>query len=291
MVWSNTAPSPRRGHNSSQFFVSPFPEADVCLRFFVDKGIVFNFNQAYDICYMGKGLKFLLGLVVLLILLALVVSWYPSYQAQRTQKNQIALDNKIAELNALILEGNNCDKVIEEVTTFLKRNTGSADIWSFLGACQFDLGQFEEAKNSFQKVLSFNPDHEGAKNYLKQMDFKTGEVVVTATELPLDKAKLESRLGFNLDGVLNFERAVERPSNIPEYFLGYYTSTTDVNKVVTLLEKMFRKININFLTSEIDEGNTVYIDIFSNSDSNERKTISIKKTIPVQVLINYKKLE
>ena len=238
---------------------------------------------------MSNNFKLVLGLII--IVLALTFFWYPGYKKQSAREAQVALENKITELSNLILKDRNCPKVIDEATAFIKKQGDSEDIWNMLGACQFDLGKFDEARISFQKVLSINPEHVGAQNYLKRMEFKAGEIVVTGTETPFDKTQFESRMGLNFDSILTFVKAVEKPSNIPEYLLASYATTKSFNNTVSSLKDVLKKANIDFTLSETNTGA-----ILSSGSAEEIKIIIIEEIkdggdfFNVKVEMNYQKL-
>lgn len=235
---------------------------------------------------MNKSLKLGLGLII--VVSALIVFWYPSYKKQSAEKDQMALQNKITELSNLILKDRNCPKVIDGASAFLKTRSDSQEIWSMLGACQFDMGKFDDAKISFEKVLSVDPENVGAKNYLKQMEFKTGEVVVTGTEIPFDKGQFELRIGLNFDNILTFVKAVEKPSNIQEYLLASYTTTKGFDSTISSLKDAFKKANIGFAFSGTNTSA-----IFSSANAKERKIITIEKGKDgkIKVEMNYQKLK
>ena len=236
---------------------------------------------------MTQNSKIGLGLVAVIILV-LIVFWYPSYKVQNIQneqKDKLIFDDKVYKLNKLVL-AHECSQVLEEAEAYLSTNADAEQIWSALGACQFDLGKFKDAKDSFQKVLALEPENVAAKNYLKQMEFKTGEIVVTGTETPFDKIEFESRMGLNFDEILTFVKATEKPSNILEYLLASYTTTNSLDNTILFLKDALKKAGMNFTFSGAKTGT-----IISYGNEKERKIIMLeKKNSLVKVEMNYQKL-
>ena len=235
---------------------------------------------------MSKNSK--IAVFVLAFLLLLGFFWYPSYKIRQAEKTKMALGSKENELDQLIVKDHDCSKVVDVATAYLRSNAGSSRVWSALGSCQFDLGKFDDAKVSFQKVLSLDPENVAAKNYLKQMEFKAGEVVVTASETLFDKTQFESRMGLNFDNILTFVKAVEKPSSITEYLLASYTSSKSLNDTVSSLKGALKKANIDFVSSQTSASAI----ISSTNNDKERKIIMIKKVSGplIKVDMNYQKL-
>jgi len=228
---------------------------------------------------MSRNLK-----ITIIILITGLISFGVFYIY--TRKSEKLFEDKVAELGKLIIESRDCSRVIIEAEEFLSKQKDATEIWNLLGVCQFDTGQFDEAKASFEKVLSLDSSHEAAQNYLEQItNASPNEVFVTATELPLEKTEFESLLGLNFEGVLSFQKAVRRPSNILEFLVANYTSSGNFASVVLELKEILAKADTDFTVSEMEGGT-----IFAIGNGSERKIINIEKNAPVSVTIYYQKL-
>lgn len=57
----------------------------------------------------------------------------------------------------------------------VQANDGNADAYNFLGLAYRKLGQYEQAKQYYDKALSLNPEHKGAHEYLGELYLNVGE--------------------------------------------------------------------------------------------------------------------
>jgi tetratricopeptide (TPR) repeat protein len=226
--------------------------------------------------------KIILAIVILAAALVAVLWWYPKAMEEKQRQRESA----VQQLSSRIVTDRDCNAALDEAVAFLQKDSQAAGVWNLKGACEFDLGLFAEARMSFEQVLALNPDHEAAKNYLEQLDFSPGEVVVTAAETPVSQAEFESRLGLGLNGILSFESAVKKPSNIPEYALATYSSEASFAGTVAALESELEEAGGEFNLSE-GEGEA----ILASASETERKVIMIQSDDPVRVFINYQRLE
>ena len=172
-----------------------------------------------------------------------------------------------------------------QAAAFLESHADALDIWHIKGACEFDLGKFEDAKASFNKVLGLDPKNESAKKYLSLTEPKPGELVVSGTELPLSQADFESRLNFKLEG-FTFQKAIKKPASIPEYFLADYTSGQNFDATVTSLEQ---KLTGPTLKPGISKAKDTAILVIGSESY--RVVVTVSKKSPVQVNINYQKIK
>ena len=82
-------------------------------------------------------------------------------------------------------------EAVDQLTQILQVQPKNISAIFLLGAVYSDLDQKEKAKESFQKVLSLEPDHDGALNSLAYMDAQEG--------INLDQALKMIRRAINLD--------------------------------------------------------------------------------------------
>jgi len=244
---------------------------------------------------MGRGIRITLIVICLIIAAFSALLIYRNYQRGKqgeqttdtdTDKDHAAIIGaKSSELGKLVFESRDCKKAISEASAFLGMYPQAAQIWNLKGACEFDLGRFDEARASFQKVLVLDPGHEAAKNYLARLDFQPGQVVVSGTKTSLDRKDFESKLGLNLDGIFSSGEAIERPANIPEYLSASYVSSKNFSDTVAYLKEELEKPGSKFSISEMPEGT-----VLASASETEQKFFSVAKGSPVKITIEYQKL-
>ena len=120
----------------------------------------------------SKWIFYIVSAGICIILLAFL--FYPDQKKIKSTAEQ-----KTTELTRLVLEEHDCPRAIEEANAFLATNSGTTDIWSILGSCEFDSGKFNEAEASFKQVLSMSPTHDAAKTYLKKLEDIKNEIAQT----------------------------------------------------------------------------------------------------------------
>lgn len=189
--------------------------------------------------------------IIAVILIIGLISFGVFYINSRKSNSKI-LEDEIVELGSLVVESRDCGRVIEEAEAFLVKRKDAAEVWNFLGVCQFDIGKFEEAKVSFEKVLSLNPEHEGAKNYLALIKPEPGRTLISQTELnklQLTRAEFESKIGVSLDDpALTFEKARlfltdEAPQEVLESAFAVYSSSKSRAQTLEYLKNLFKQFN------------------------------------------------
>jgi len=238
---------------------------------------------------MHKGfLKLGLGIIILVFAAITAVLLYPNYKTQRAEQEKTAIAEKSSELERLVSSRErDCDKVISLAKDFLGSHKNAESIWSLKGICEYDNGEFDAARISFQKVLALDPGHEPAKSYLARLDFKPGEVVIASRELPADRETFESRIGLALSG-LELEKAVSRPANIPEYLAATYKSPSSYSETAAYLKAQLETAKLNYSQSETAE-RTVFL-VFDLPRTQKFFTVS-KDTDSARVEIKYLRLE
>ena len=237
---------------------------------------------------MNKLFKIGLALILSVITVVLIVFWYPKYQVLMTEKSKLALENKISELSHLITVDHDCLKVVVQAKAFLTTHNNAEQIWSFLGSCQFDLGKLDEAKTSFNRVLSLNPENIPAKNYLEGMDLKPGQILITGPGLTLDRAQFQSTIdmGFVLGGQnLQFISADKRTSDRSEHFSATYTSRQTFSQTVSFFKQELKKAKTKFIAQDVSSA-TVFI---INREKGENSFTIINEK-PVKIIIKYVKI-
>src|SRR3989344_4999314 len=230
---------------------------------------------------MHRGLKIALIVIIVIFAAVLAVSWYPQYFKNRQAAQTSTENDEYSRVSKLILE-QNYEQAIKAAQSFLALHPKSAEIWHLKGAAEYSAGLFADAKISFENVLTIDPKHEASRNYLRQLDISPNEVVVTAREAFISQEDFESRMQVDFAGILNFEKAVKKTSNIPEYLTATYVSGANFANTVSALHDRLKDDGYNI--SELAEAT-----VFSEGNSSEIKIIVVEKTSR-QVIVNYQKL-
>lgn len=105
---------------------------------------------------------------------------FPASPPHRPLDTQTILD----EIDRLILTEHDCDAVLEKTNVLIAREPSSVDAWRLKGACEFDLGKVDDAKQSFDKVLALDPANVVAKNYLEEVTASRENEQVITGETP-----------------------------------------------------------------------------------------------------------
>ena len=234
-----------------------------------------------------KSIFIIIGIIVILGLVFIFTGGLGEERNNITGESDTA-EMKVLELTQAILEDHDCQRVMVEASDFLDENGDAVGIWNLLGVCQFDTGKFSEAKFSFEKVLSLDSTHEGAKTYIemivKMSDEATG-TVLAASETNLTQDDFESIANLNFAN-LSFDRAFEKPANIPKYVVGKYVSSTTFNNTASYINSELTKKNLTFSTStaQLKAG-------FAFGNENELTSILVEGGTDVLITIIYQKLK
>lgn len=236
---------------------------------------------------MNKKVEIVSAVLGLTIAVVGFIFWYPKYQAKKVAREALVVADKVRELDKLILKDRDCARVMEISASFLKTRPGAIEIWHLQGACEFDLGKFDEARASFEKVLTLNPNHEAAKNYMERLNPKPGEIVVTGPVAILSRTDFESAIGFELgEKDWQFVQAEKRTGpDSSEHFSAVYTSTESYGRAVSLLKSALEKTTAKF-TTPVTDGATVFAIAFET----EQKTLTVINNSPVQLVVKYLKI-
>ena len=234
-----------------------------------------------------KSIFIIIGIIVILGLVFIFTGGLGEERNNITGESDTA-EMKVLELTQAILEDHDCQRVMLEASDFLDENGDAVGIWNLLGVCQFDTGKFSEAKFSFEKVLSLDSTHEGAKTYVemisKMSDGATG-TVLAASETDLTQADFEAIANLKFAN-LSFDRAFEKPANIPKYIVGKYVSSTTFNNTASYISNELTKKNLTFSTStaQLKSG-------FAFGNENELTSILVEGGTNVLVTIIYQKIK
>src|SRR5207253_1850424 len=109
-------------------------------------------------------------------LVAIIVGgllWYGNHRQQEALRKR---QTRIFWLGQLIVKEHNCPEAITEASAYVLEDSGSVEIWKMLGACQFDMGKFADAKVSFDHALAIDSTNVGVQTYLKRLEDRQKEI-------------------------------------------------------------------------------------------------------------------
>jgi tetratricopeptide (TPR) repeat protein len=214
-------------------------------------------------------------LIILIIILAagLALGGFFWFKHQQTvQKETKALNlKKLEEIKKLIIGDPKCSEALPELEQLLKSDPKNTDAWSFKGVCEFQSNKFSDAKASFQKALSINPELPGPKNYLAFMG--NAENASTPSLPAINQENFESEFKGLIDFTnLTFIEATDRSNGLGKYYFGKYSSTLTTTNLSANLITSFKKSKIILKDSETDQKNSK---ILTGSAGEKLYTLSI----------------
>ncbi len=231
---------------------------------------------------MNRNLFITLGVIIVIIVLVIV---YPQYFRHNPAPHPM-FSTTAEELSQMAIRDRNCEGVIPKATEFLAENPNAEDIWEILATCQFDLAKFTEAKASFEKVLSINPNNIAAQNYLKQLNFGEDQVVVIGPDVAITRDVFETAFGLPTGTTLSFGKAIQKTSNIPKYFVAEYATPKSVSETADFLQKEWQKLGVE---ASVSSGTNQTI--LATGNELEVKVITVRKAGEATLVeMNYQKL-
>jgi len=223
-------------------------------------------------------------LLVISVAVILVGGWFilkrpyaPSLQNQQT----------LEVIKDTIINKKDCRTALLQLADFLKLNSRYAEAWQFQGVCQFQTGDTASAKVSFEKVLSLDSTMVSAQNYLKLIS--AGAKPVNTSGSFGAQTDLESKLGFIPDSkILQFQRIpINQSTSINATttqvsMVGLYSSNKPESEILAYLTKTLS--GTSFVVSKSKTNTTFTV---TSVPGKKSYTISVGKTLPIQVLITY----
>lgn len=89
---------------------------------------------------------------------------------------------ELSEIQSLIENGEPA-KAIDALWDYLDAKPDSADAYNLLGYSYRKGGQFERAKQSYDRALQIEPEHKGAHEYLGELYLQTGKPELAEVQL------------------------------------------------------------------------------------------------------------
>lgn len=83
------------------------------------------------------------------------------------------------------------DMAVDKIETMLKDDPDNADLYNYLAYSQRNLGDYDSARQNYERALMINPEHVGALEYQGELFLKTGKPELAQENL----ARLEQICG------------------------------------------------------------------------------------------------
>ncbi len=190
-------------------------------------------------------------LIILGVALIIAVAVFLFLNRNKDEETKQISDKTLA-LKQTMVEKKCSPEIIAEATKFLEDYPEASDVWVIKGTCEFDLGKFDEAKISFEKVLSLEPNNVSAKNHLELLTQKQGRQVLNdanISQYQISRQDFESRLKITIDPkLLSFKDAIKRPieTGITEYIAANYEFLQSTSAVKQALKKSLAAAHLNY---------------------------------------------
>ena len=234
---------------------------------------------------------------LLVVGLLVIVGALAAYSLYFRTPSAEAILAEVQKLRDLALQQKDCTSAITEADAFLKKAPEAAEVWHWKGICEFETGNYEEAKKSFEQVLALDPNHQAAKNYLQALGPDPSQYFDPG-KAEISREDFESRLEGILDEKkLIFSQAVmvPPPSNLDssELVIAKYESMTSAGEIADYLNDFLKKNNYQLKGGSMggQEGlGDEFQDRIFISGTKGKKTVNFtiwKEEIPVQVGITY----
>jgi len=173
----------------------------------------------------------------------------------------------------------------------ITQNDSNIDAWLWKGVSEFQLRKYPEAKVSFQKALSLDPQSLPAKNYLELLG-SNSNVVISQESDSISRVSFESRLGVAFDPkVLTFLQAAPLPAEEGmEFISGSYYSTRSFNEINTYVKNLVFPQGLTASAQYAQSTSTVVYEK-KNTAKNTTYFVSINKKSDdrVMVIISFSK--
>ena len=189
-------------------------------------------------------------LVVLLAVILFVVFWARS---PKDRLEEAGVSASALELQELYRFANDCNEVIRRADDLIQNNNGSNDVDILLikGACEFELKDYEAAKQTLNRVLALDPQNQPATITLRQIEeaLSNNVVYVDPKKDALNLDYVESKLGFALDQEeYPFLRAtaLTPPDSSLERFTASFKTENSFEQTVEDIERALRAAGVEF---------------------------------------------
>jgi len=201
--------------------------------------------------------------IIIALIIAVVIVLAAFYLAKRSaQKLDQARGEGLAHIQTALDEDKDCAAVLPEIKAYLGKRPADIDVWHAKGICEFESGKYEEAKQSFERVLALEPDNGAAKNYLSLLNEEG--VSRNVSRDGLSQGQFEEVLGFGLPAAFEFQNAKSFP--IEEQLKsvsGDYTTALAGGQAVAALKNFLAKSDLAYIVREGGSEDVVVYDINS----------------------------
>ena len=218
---------------------------------------------------MGKSSRILM----ILVLIGAGFFWF--FFSKPSAKDMQA---DVDELQILATKDKNYTLCLDKASSAVKKYPENNDVWQWKAICEFQSGNFTEAKTSFEKLLALDPASEVAKNYLNTLNsgsklINTGNIVSAESAV--------SNLDFSIDAkILRFDRVLPLGEGATSI---QYLSFKSFTETKAYLSSQLQKAGLTFTQKGLTQRFSYFV---TGKKKNIDYTISIFDQTPVKVIID-----
>lgn len=161
------------------------------------------------------------------------------------------------------------------------------EIWHWKGVCEFELDLFDQARQSFAKVLALDPGHQAANTYSKILN--DPKIILVPEAVKKDRSLVESRVDFKFDpGVFVFLETIPGSFSLDrsEFMSAAYSSEKTFEETTNYLKEELTGQGLSFsvLRSESSDYRVVF-EVTSRLPGTFYR-LFVFSTAPVRVIIS-----
>lgn len=220
--------------------------------------------------------------ILVLAVLAFVFALAIAFLGGPTQEETSARLRRIKDLT--ITQGD-CYASLEESKKLVKDNRSFAEGWQWKGVCEFQLGQYVEASESFKKALDLDPENQAAQNYLNVLGDDPASYY-SLNDHKINEHYMNIKLGADFGGkILAFSDGYELPpgETYSEFVVANYLSSAGSVQTVNYVKGFFAE-NEYEKFSENDSKDQITLN-WTRGKTNA--SVSVWKGDPVRASVSY----
>lgn len=192
----------------------------------------------------------------------------------------------VDELQLTVMQEKGYQACLEKAEKALRRDPNNEEIWHWKGVCEFELDLFDQARQSFAKLLSLNPNHPAGQTYSKILN--DPNVIVIPAVVEKDRTLVESKIDFTLDpGVFTFVKTIPggTSSNGLEFVSAIYSTEKTFEETINYLKEELKRQNLSF---NLEGASSDYRLVFKVNSRLTKTFYSffVFQTVPVSIMIN-----
>lgn len=85
-------------------------------------------------------------------------------------------DVNIGDIKRFVEKGD-YDRAVKKARQYLRMNPRSADAYNYLGYSKRQMGEYEDAREAYDRALKIDANHVGAHEYYGELHIKLGDMV------------------------------------------------------------------------------------------------------------------